>query len=158
MSTPSPAPIRRKDQDFTSGHGSTDATNRTEWSALHLAAFSGDALGVIHLLSSGARVNERSIHDDGCTGATALHCAAVAGAAEVVRILLAAGADPRARDEAGYTALHIAAERGDGPVLKALAKGGADPKAEIGDTSALALARRGRHQGAVGLLRQLGAK
>lgn len=158
MSTPSPAPIHRKELDFGVSEVSATATNRSVWSALHLAAFAGDAPRVQHLLASGARVDQRSVHDTGCVGATALHCAAAAGATEVVSMLAAAGADLRARDEAGYTALHIAAERGDAATVKVLVKAGADVAVEIGDTSALGLARRGRHLAAVGLLRQVGAR
>lgn len=158
MSTSSPGPIHRKNLEFEGLMVSTDATNASAWTALHLAAFSGDVTRVRQLLASGARVDQRSMHDAACGGATALHCAAVAGAAEVVDLLVRAGADLGARDEAGYTALHIAAERGDAAVVKVLVRAGAEVAAEIGDSSPLSLARRGRHQAAVGLLRQVGAR
>lgn len=158
MSTPSPAPILRKELDLRVHGTSTDATNRSAWPALHLAAFAGDETRVRELLAGGVGVDQRSVHEGGCIGATALHCAAVIGAAPVVALLIRAGADLQARDEAGYTALHIAAERGDTAVVKLLVKGGAEVRAEIGDTSPLALARRGRHIAAAGLLKQVGAR
>lgn len=128
------------------------------WTALHLAAFGGHARVVQMLVGAGARPDDRSCHDGGCTGATALHLAAAAGHAEVVTALLAAGSDPRLRDDAGYTALHLASERGDLPVVRALLKGGAPVDPTLGDLTALDLARRERHQAIVGLLRQLGAR
>ena len=158
MSSPSPAQILRKDLAIAGPDVCADPTNRSAWPALHLAAVAGDLATVTRLLAHGAAVDQRSVHESGCTGATALHCAAVAGAAEVVAYLVRAGADVSARDEAGFTALHIAAERGDAATVKTLVRAGADVRAEIGDTSALGLARRGRHVAAAGLLRQLGAR
>jgi ankyrin repeat protein len=57
-------------------------------------------------------------------GATALHKAAENGHAEVVEVLLDAGADVKAEDKWGRTALHEAAEKGDlAGVQNALAAG-----------------------------------
>ncbi len=125
------------------------------WAPLHHAAFSGQLAAAQLLLAAGAEVDLRS--DLGCAGSTPLGCAAAAGQVEVVELLLARGARIEARDEAGYTPLLLAAEVGHVAVVRALLLHGADARAEIGDTGALELARRGRHAQVVALLRQRGA-
>ena len=62
-----------------------------------------------------------------------LHAAAARGDAEEIRRLLAAGADPHARDPAGRTPLHVAAFRAQGDAIRALVKGGADINAQEND-------------------------
>ncbi len=63
---------------------------------LHLLAKRGDLAGVRWMLEHGADVNGRWAHWD--AGLTPLHLAAAYGHADVVRLLLASGADPRIRD------------------------------------------------------------
>lgn len=61
------------------------------------------------LIECGAKVNENTgWHDD---HPTALHRASFKGHAEVVRLLLSAGADPAIRSQAGKTALDVAAKK-----------------------------------------------
>jgi ankyrin repeat protein len=60
-------------------------------------------------------------------GDTALMWAAVAGHADVVRLLIEAGADVRAVDDEGVTALHLARANGHTEVAAALLAAGADP-------------------------------
>jgi ankyrin repeat protein len=70
-----------------------------------------------------------------------LHSAAAARDREAVRLLLAAGADPNARQTGGYTALHAAAQHGDEEMSNDLLARGADPslRAEDGrDAAAMA--------------------
>ena len=63
-------------------------------------------------------------------GETALHLAARRGRLAEIKALLAAGADPNARNGAAKeTPLHFAAKRGRASALKALLAAGADPKA-----------------------------
>jgi hypothetical protein len=162
-----PQPIRKLETDnpaFRGGRGSTgpanpgaarDGADDPRWSALHLAAIDGDELAVRWLLGGGAAVDLRVVPDGGCSGATPLHCAVAGGSLAVVDALLEAGADPAARDEAGYTPLLLAAERGDLDVVKRLLRAGADPGSECGDVSPLAAARRGPHHRVVALLKQV---
>ena len=79
--------------------------------AVSPGAFAGETL------AAGANVNARG--DD---GGTALHAAAVAGEADAVRLLLAAGADVNARRN-GLTALDMA--EGHAEVVRLLRAAGA---------------------------------
>ena len=61
-------------------------------------------------------------------GTTALHWAAMRGDAEMVTVLLYAGANVRATTRlGGYTPLHLASQRGHEAVIEALVKSGANP-------------------------------
>jgi ankyrin repeat protein len=60
---------------------------------------------------------------------TGLHAAAAKGDAAEISRLLAAKADPNARDGHGRTPLHVAAHGGHRAAMRALAAGGADPRA-----------------------------
>lgn len=51
---------------------------------------------------------------------TTLTMAAFTGQAEIVKRLLALGADPQLQNEGGYTPLHLAAERGDADIVAML--------------------------------------
>lgn len=78
---------------------------------LQRAAFDGDAAQVVALLDAGADVNAANTGRS-FGGRTALHEAAGRGHVKVVEVLLARGANARAKDPAGYTPLHDTA---DGP-------------------------------------------
>jgi ankyrin repeat protein len=134
-----------------------DGIGADGFAALHHAAAHGRTSAVAALLRRGASPRVRSVHCRTCTGTTPLLCAAAGGHADVVRQLLGAGADPDARDDAGFTSLHLAAAAGQTSVVKALLMSGATLEPTIGDVTPLDLARRGRHLQLVGLLRQLGA-
>lgn len=93
---------------------------------LGLAAFFGHADAAKVLLDHGAAVNDK---DRSRFGNTALDAAVAANSPDVVRILLAAGADPNVRDSADYTPLHKAAQHGNLAIVRMLLEHGADASA-----------------------------
>jgi len=81
--------------------------------------------------SGGTGRRPRSSRDGG--DLRPLHSAAAAGSSPLVARLLAAGADPDARQQGGYTALHSAALHGREDLVGALLASGADPKIDNGE-------------------------
>ena len=97
----------------------------TDGSRVADAAMSGDAAAVRALLV--AREDVNTAQGDGMT---ALHWAARRGHLEMVKMLLAAGANVRATTRLGsYTPLLLASEGGHAAVIEALTGAGADPAA-----------------------------
>ena len=95
----------------------------------------GDREAVRELLRQGLDVN--AAQGDGMT---ALHWAASSGDAELLDILLYAGADVAAVTRIGqYTPLHLAAKRGAPEALRSLIAGGADVTAATGNNGATPL-------------------
>jgi len=91
--------------------------------AVASAAMAGDLAEVRRLLKDGGDVN--GARRD---GTSALHHAAMRGDAEMVGVLLSAGANVRATTRLGnYTALHLASQRGHDAVIDRLIKAGANP-------------------------------
>lgn len=88
---------------------------------LHVAAASGNATVVSHLLARGADVSARELWTE-----TPLFDAARSGSAEVVQLLIDAGAAAAARNLRGLTPLHAAARTGHSAVVERLAAAGAD--------------------------------
>jgi uncharacterized protein len=113
------------------------------------AASRGDLKEVSTLLSKGADVN--SAQGDGMT---ALHWAAMNGAADLATVLLRAGANPNPATRVGhYTPLLLAARHGHGAVVEALLVGGANVSAATDNgTTALMFAAQSGHVRAVELL------
>src|SRR2546425_13007288 len=70
------------------------------------------------LLDAGARVNARQ-----SGGHTPLHEAALGGDAEVVRLLLAAGADPETGNHEGQTPADVARQAGRAAIADAIDAG-----------------------------------
>ena len=91
-----------------------------------LAAFFGHPGAVEHLRERGAQVD--ALGRGWMTG-TALHSAVSRMRTDVVRLLLAAGANPNVRQSHGWTPLHGAAHNGDRASVDALLRAGADPTA-----------------------------
>jgi ankyrin repeat protein len=112
------------------------------WSPLHLAAHYGHADIVSLLLHNNAPVDLRSTNQ---MANTALHAALAGRRAEVVPILLDAGADVNARQHGGWTALHAAAANGDRALVELLQSRGADAMAanDAGVTAASIARERG---------------
>jgi ankyrin repeat protein len=97
------------------------------FTALHLPAFfggPGTADAAQALVEAGADVSARS---ENSFWVLPLHSAASGGHADIVEILLAAGAEPDPRQRHGWTPLHAAAQNGDIRSLEALLAAGADP-------------------------------
>jgi ankyrin repeat protein len=87
-----------------------------------------------------------------------LHAAAHRGDAEAIVRLLAARADPQARDDHGRTPLHVAAFAGRHDALRALARGGADLDALERDRyDAVTIAAVADDEATLGVLLELGA-
>lgn len=84
---------------------------------LGLAAWDNDLLNVRRLVSEGVDVNDP---EQFSSRSAPLSDAAYRGHAQIVHLLLEAGADARWRDEFGETALHRAAANGHEAVVRAL--------------------------------------
>ena len=110
------------------------------------AAKAGDLTTLKKLLHDGGDVNA-ALGD----GTTALHHAAIRGDAEMVSVLLYAGANVRATTRlGGYTALHLASQRGHEAVIERLIKSGANPNlATVTGATPLMLAAASGHVAAV---------
>ena len=136
-----------------------DASLAHAWSpdratALHFAVFFGQPETAALLVERGADVHAVS---PTFGDVTPLHSAAAASAnrTELVHLLLEAGADPNARQGAGFTALHEAAQNGDAAVATDLLDRGADPGAATDDgRTALSIAEEQGHEDVAALLRQ----
>lgn len=96
------------------------------FTALHYAAFFGRSDVIRLLLARGAEVD--SVGHGWMTG-TALHSAVSRMQRDPVQILLDAGANPNARQSAGWSPLHSAARNGDVESVRSLLEAGADPSA-----------------------------
>lgn len=122
------------------------------FTALHFAAFSGQADTVTLLLTRGAAVDARGT---GWMTGTPLHSAASGGHLDAARRLLDAGAEPNERQAEGYTPLHSAAEHGDPALTRLLLSRGADPAATTDDgTDALSFAEASGDAETVDAIRQ----
>ncbi|WP_275540897.1 ankyrin repeat domain-containing protein [Streptomyces sp. TM32] len=108
------------------------------------AACRGDAGAVRELLAHGADPNLR---EDNATGSTPLMWAIEGAHVDIVRLLLAANADPDAGHH-GRTPLMLAAEQGSTRIVQALVCHGADPHlTDALGRSALQTARERGHKG-----------
>jgi uncharacterized protein len=96
------------------------------FTALHFAAFFGRPAAVELLLDRGAEVDA---FGRGWMTGTALHSAVSRKSSSIAKRLLDAGANPNARQSAGWTPLHSAAHQGDVASLDLLLAAGADPSA-----------------------------
>lgn len=95
------------------------------------------------LIEHGADLEGRS---PGFGNVTPLHAAAAGRHVEVVRLLLAKGADPNALQDGGFTPLHSAAQNGDILIVEMLIEAGADPAAKTDEgKTAAELAREAGH-------------
>ena len=91
---------------------------------LHLASYFSQPEAIAELLRHGA--DPDAVATNG-TKLAVINSAAASGDIEVVKLILAAGANPNAQQEGGYTALHAAAMRRNHEMIRALLDAGADP-------------------------------
>jgi len=117
---------------------------------LGLAAFFGREEAVRLLLERGANPNLAARNE---MKVAAIHAATAAGSLPIARLLVSAGADVNAVQQAGYRPLHAAAMAGRADLAKLLLDRGADPNAKADDgRTALAMARDAKHQAVIDLL------
>ena len=122
---------------------------------IHAAVRSGDLAKVQALVARDPKV----VNEKDAQGRTPLHFASAIGNMEIVRYLIAGGADVRATDPDGFTPLHWAAYEGKADAAKALIAAGADPNARGGPgVDTLESALYGRHSEAVEALLQGGLR
>lgn len=97
---------------------------------LHLASFFSQPEAVAELLRHGADAN--AVATNGSKLAV-INSAAASRNHEVVKLVLAAGANPNAQQHGGFTALHAAAQHSDAEMIRALLAAGADPSVHTDD-------------------------
>jgi ankyrin repeat protein len=129
--------------------------NEEDEPVLNIAARSAVASVVEALLTAGADPNAAAPD----SGLTPLIRAAEGGSAEIVRRLLARGADASGKTPGGRTAVQAAAEFGDPEVVRLLVEAGADPSVKPADGRKAAARIRGPYAPEIkALLEQAGRK
>src|SRR5208337_3036188 len=110
--------------------GLAQAFSNDGFTALHLAAFFAQPDAAAELLRGGADPNAVAKN---AMKVAVINSAAASGRADLVKMVLAAGANPNARQMAGYTALHAAAAHDNVEMAQALLEAGADPSLRSDD-------------------------
>jgi ankyrin repeat protein len=141
-------PAVEQDRSVLHAH-STDG-----WTPLHLTAFFGRADLAAKLIGKGAEVDARSTNQ---MQNTPLHAAVAGRKHELVKLLLAQGANVNATQSGGWTALHGAAQNGDLAIVESLLEAGAHVHAQADNNqTALDLALTKGHADVAGLLQLAG--
>jgi uncharacterized protein len=98
------------------------------------------------LAAARALIGHADVDGAGPDGMTALHWAAHHDDVALAKLLLAAGANPRARNRYGVTPLSVACTGGDTALVELLLAAGAEPNAPLrgGETPLMTAARTGR--------------
>jgi uncharacterized protein len=105
-----------------------------------------DAVERKDLAAARALIGHTDVNGAGPDGTTALHWAAHHDDVAAAKLLLAASANPRARNRYGVTPLSLACTNGGAPLVELLLGAGADPNAPLrgGETPLMTAARTGR--------------
>jgi ankyrin repeat protein len=126
------------------------------WSALHFAAFSGDAETVTLLLDRGAAIDARA-HTRFLN--TPLQAALLSGQISTARVLIERGADVLMRQQGGFAPIHEAALLGRRDLVDVLLAAGAEINARANDgRTPVSEALRGGHPELADYLRSHGGK
>ncbi len=124
------------------------------FTALHLAAFFGQAGAARLMLDAGAEVNAVARNP---MRVQPLHSAAAGRHHAVCTLLIERGAGVNARQQGGWTPLHAAAQHGDRALAELLLAAGAEPAARNDDgLDAAAIAAASGHAELATLLRPSG--
>jgi ankyrin repeat protein len=134
--------------------GFANAVAPDGFTALGLAVYFGHGEAAGALLGAGADPNLAATN---ATRVKPIHSAAAARRADLARFLLDRGADPNARQQAGYAPLHQAAHAGDLELVRLLVDRGADVNAET-DDGRTPLAFAGDHADVASFLRERGGR
>lgn len=130
--------------------GLVDAFAADGFFPLGLAAFFGREPAVRLLLARGANLHLTARNP---MRVAAIHAASAEGGFAIARLLIEAGADVNAVQQAGFTPLHAAAMTGQLELAKLLLERGADPRAKADDgRDARAMARDAKQQALIDLL------
>ena len=95
---------------------------------LHTSAAAGNIAVVKHYIKGGVLIDSLGSYYDGKYQRTPLHWAAIMGQAEVIRLLLDAGANPHAVDKIGRTPLHWSVRSNSVESVKELLDAGSNPQ------------------------------
>lgn len=137
---------------LSAGHDHIKQFSNDGFTALHLAAFF-DHPGVARiLLANGADCDQPTANEQKICP---LHSAAASRSERMVRILLAAGADPNLQQTGGFTALHSAAKHGDLLMTQSLLGNGADANIKTDDgKTAYDFAKEENHEHVANVIQQ----
>lgn len=122
-----------------------NSRSKDGFTALHFAGFFGQPESARLLIEAGAAVDAVAANP---MAVMPPHSAASARNLETVRLLLAHGAPPNARQHGGWAPLHATAQNGDRAMVELLLQHGADSKLanDEGKTAAMVAREKGHEE------------